>query len=100
MEVPMAIATWILLLWVLSFFDYYLTVYQVSMGAVEINPILAPLFNNHRYTAALAVKMLLTFPGICVLSLFYNRPAARRALPLVVLVYVGLLVYHVLNLFN
>ncbi len=99
MEVPLGIAAWILLLWVLSFFDYYLTVYQVCMGAVEINPILAPLFNSHRYMAALAVKMLLTFPGICILSLYHNRPAASRALPLVVLVYIGLLVYHVLNLF-
>ncbi len=97
-EIPFGTAAGIVLLWILSFLDYYLTVYQVSMGAIEINPLLAPFFNNHHYLAALAIKMVLTFPGICILSLFYNRPTVTRGLPGVVLVYAGVLVYHGLNL--
>ena len=97
-EMPSATAAGILLLWILSFLDYYLSVYQIACGAMELNPVLAPFFNNHHYVKALIVKMLLTFPGICILSIFYNRPAGRKALPLLIVVYGGLLVYHVLNL--
>ena len=97
-EVPRGTAAGILLLWIMAFLDYYLTVYQIAHGAVELNPLLAPFFNNHHYIEALAAKMFLTFPGICILSIFYSRPVGRRALPLLIVVYGGLLVYHVLNL--
>ena len=97
-EIPPGTAAGILLLWILSFLDYYLTVYQIAHGAIELNPLLAPFFNNHRYITALIAKIFLTFPCICILSIFWNRPAARTALPLVIIVYTLVLVYHVLNL--
>lgn len=97
-EVPFNIAITILFIWLASFFDYYLTVYQIGIGAIEINPILAPFFNAHHYIEALIVKMVLTFPGVCILSIFYQKRVVSRALPLVVLVYVCLLAYHAINL--
>lgn len=97
-EVPSGTAAGILLLWILSFLDYYLSVYQIAHGAIELNPVLAPFFNNHHYIKALITKMFLTFPGVCILSIFYNKPVGRRALPLLVVVYGGIFVYHILNL--
>ena len=96
--VPSRIAAGILFIWLSSLFDYYLTVYQVAHGAIELNPLLAPFFNNHQYLLALATKMFLTFPGICILSVFYNRPAAKRTFPMIIVVYSVLLVYHAINL--
>ncbi len=97
-EVPPRTAAGILVLWVLSLLDYYLTLFQTARGILELNPVLAPFFNNNQYIMALVAKMLLTFPGICILSIYYKRPSAKAALPLVIVVYAVLLVYHLLNL--
>ncbi len=97
-EIPFGTSAGILLLWFMSFLDYYFTVYEIANGAVELNPFLAPFFNNHQYLEALTVKLILTFPGICALSFFYKRPVVRFALFVVLVVYTILLVYHILNL--
>ena len=98
-EIPCNTAMAIIFVWLASFFDYYLTVYEVNSGAVELNPLLAPFFNSHLFVKALVLKVFLTFPGICILSVFYRRQTVRRALPVVVIVYLCILVYHAVNLY-
>ncbi len=97
-DIPMPAALAILFIWIASFADYYLTVFQVYHGGLELNPVLAPYFHNLQYEKALLVKTALTFPGICVLSVFYKHPAAMRAISMILVVYVCLLVYHALNI--
>ncbi|RUM89499.1 MAG: hypothetical protein DSZ23_03180 [Thermodesulfatator sp.] len=96
-NIPFEITLGIVSLWILSFVDYYFTVYHVSQGARELNPLLASFFNHHDYLGALLLKTVLTLPGIFLIAFFYKRAWVQRALFLVVIVYILLFVYHVLN---
>ena len=97
-DIPASAAFAILFIWTASFVDYFLTAFQICHGGLELNPVLAPYFHNLQYEKALLVKTGLTFPGICVLSIFYRHPIAIRAMDIIVVVYVCLLVYHVFNI--
>ncbi|NPA94390.1 MAG: hypothetical protein GXO58_03065 [Thermodesulfobacteria bacterium] len=97
-DIPASAAFAILFIWTASFADYFLTTFQICHGGLELNPVLAPYFHNFEYEKALLVKTALTFPGICVLSVFYRHPVAIRAMGVIVVVYVCLLVYHALNI--
>ncbi len=98
-DVPLQAAVAIIFIWIASFLDYYLTVFQVARGGLELNPILAPFFHHLEYQKALFIKTALTFPGICVLSVFYRRAIAMRAIYCILVVYASLLVYHAINIF-
>ncbi len=98
-DVPATVAGAIIFIWIASFADYFLTVFQVARGGLELNPILAHFFHNLEYEKAFFVKTALTFPGICILSVFYRYSIAVKATFAILLVYVCLLVYHALNIF-
>ena len=97
-DVPPQAAAAIIFIWIASFLDYYLTVFQVAHGGLELNPILAPFFHHLEYQKALLVKTALTFPGICVLSAFFRHAIAMRAIYGILVVYACLLVYHAFNI--
>ena len=92
-------AAWaIIFIWIASFLDHYLTVFQVANGGLELNPILAPFFHQFEYQKALLLKTALTFPGICLLSAFFRHATAMRAIYGILVVYACLLVYHAFNI--
>ncbi len=97
-DVPVTIAGAIIFIWIASFADYFLTVFQLAQGGVELNPILAPFFHRLEYEKALFLKTALTFPGICILSIFYKHSIAMKATFVILVVYASLLVYHALNI--
>lgn len=97
-DVPISTALAILFIWIASFADYFLTLFQVARGGLELNPILAPFFHNLEYEKALIVKTVLTLPGICILAVFYKHSIAVRATSIILVVYSCLLVYHALNI--
>ncbi len=97
-DIPTTTALAILFIWTASFADYFLTVFQISRGYLELNPILAPFFHSLQYEKALLVKTSLTFPGICILSACCRHPVAMKAISAILVVYVCLLVYHGINI--
>ena len=97
-DIPATIAGAIIFIWIASFADYFLTVFQVVHGGIELNPLLAPFFHNLEYEKALLVKTALTFPGICILAIFYRHSIAMKATFVIFVVYACLLVYHALNI--
>jgi hypothetical protein len=84
---------------VMSGYDAVATVQHVSRGvALEGNPLLAPLVQNHA-VAFFLVKMALTATGLTVCYSYSHLRAGRIGLRLTVAVYLLVSAYHVLITF-
>ncbi|MEF3169531.1 MAG: DUF5658 family protein [Deltaproteobacteria bacterium] len=88
----------IFLIFIASLLDFSLTCHYVSLGAREMNPVLAPLFHAGRFMEVFWLKTFMTAAGVSVFALFPQRPLVRIALPSLVAVYFGVIFYHIIHL--
>ncbi|MFH0810440.1 MAG: DUF5658 family protein [Pseudomonadota bacterium] len=83
----------LLLVVVLSIVDYYLTLFIISSGGMEINPLLAPVITSDPM-ACYFLKFALTAGGVAVLGGLVHIRLARVAIPLILATHVALVVYE------
>lgn len=87
-----------LVLTVLSIADACFTLYELSLGATEANPVMqaALELGNGPFVV---IKTIVTLVGAGFLALHKNWPLGRRCLAVGVIGYAALTVYHVYGVF-
>lgn len=81
---PPGVATVALAIVALNLFDALLTVAHISLGAIELNPLMRHLLEQGPVDFVV-VKHLMVGTGVLVIAAHCRRPAALRALRFLVL---------------
>ena len=74
--------------------DALLTIYYLSSGAQEFNPILNGFYQYGGPAWFIAIKFGLTLPGIVILFIHIKTPLAQKGIKLLVVIYSVLMAYQ------
>jgi len=74
--------------------DAFLTIYYLSSGAQELNPILNGFFRYGGPAWFVAIKFGLTLPGLVILFLHIKHPLAQKGIKLLLVIYSVLIFYQ------
>ena len=74
--------------------DAIMTIYYLSSGAQELNPILNGFYRHGGPTLFMAIKFGLTLPGLALLFMHVKTPLAQNGIKLLLVIYSVLIVYQ------
>jgi len=93
--VPGWVSAAVLFIWCANILDFFLTIFNISNGATEANPLLAHFFHTGNYMTAFLLKNAMTLGGLTMLALFSSRSRGTLfAFTLICVSYAVLILYH------
>ncbi len=94
--VPRRVAAAVIFIWIANLLDFFLTLHNISLGAIEANPILAPLFHEGRFMTAFVLKNTMTLSGLTLLvALGRKSKGTSIAFAIISMSYLALICYHI-----
>lgn len=86
------IKCWLVL--ILSLLDVKFTLYHLSRGAIEVNPLMLYLLSNGVVVFILG-KLVITILALGVCYKYYHLVLTQLGLNVIIVVYTVLLIYHI-----